>query len=489
MYHAVIFTGIDLGPSNYFRAIGAYRIRTQLESAGYSVKVIDYFQSLADEDIESAFKKYVSKDTLWVGFSTTFFNTSELLQDRNEFFTYLRKQYNTPFVIGGAKALVEFLDFADYFVTGYADDATLALTNYIAGKSNDLIFKEARGVKIIDSNHSYDKKDISNIPVVWKDEDRITAQQSLPMEIARGCIFNCAFCNFPLNNKSKFDYIRAKEDMYAEFMRNYEQFGTTNYWFMDDTYNDSMVKLELMHDVITSLPFKINFDTYIKPELLVRWPEQIDLLVESGLRGASFGVESYNKETRQAIQKGADIDKVLDAIGNIKTKSKGQVKVQINLIVGLPHQSEASIRESRERVVSDPNIDLWYWYPLLIHSKEHHEYHSPIDRDPEKFGYKVHHQKRLLKTTLAGKTNAWMTVWKNEHMNAIKAGKLAEELRLMDDQYQKVAGWTCGSVTSLGFDLDKHYAEHSGLRNKLPNNQLKQAKKEIIDDYIQTVIK
>jgi radical SAM superfamily enzyme YgiQ (UPF0313 family) len=410
------------------------------------------------------------------------------LQDRQDFFTELRKEYNVPFVIGGAKAMVEFLDFADIFVTGYADDATTAITNFLAGKDTNLIFKDYKGKKIVDSNHTYDKRDISNIPVIWKPEDRITAQQSLPMEIARGCIFNCAFCNFPLNNKSKFDYIRAKEDMYAEFMRNYEQFGTTNYWFMDDTYNDSMVKLELMHEVITSLPFKINYDTYIKPELLVRWPEQIDLLVESGLRGASFGVESYNKETRQAIQKGADVEKVLDAIENIKIKSAGQVKVQINLIIGLPHQSEESIRESRERVVADPNIDLWYWYPLLIHSKEHHEYHSPIDRDPKKYGYDVHHKKRLLKTTLAGKTNAWMTIWKNEHMNAIKAGKIAEDLRMMDDKYQKVAGWTCGSVTSLGLDLDKHYEEHSGLRNKLPTQQLKEAKKKIITDYIRNNI-
>lgn len=489
MYHAVIFTGIDLSESTYFRALGAYRIRTELESHGYAVKVIDYFHSLTEEDLELAFKKYVTKETLWVGFSTTFFNTSQLLQEKRDFYTNLRNSYGVPFVIGGAKAMVEFLDFADIFVTGYADDATLAVTKYLDGKDTNLIFKDYKGKKIVDSNHNYDKKDISNIPVIWKPEDGITAQQSLPMEIARGCIFNCAFCNFPLNNKSKFDYIRAKEDMYAEFMRNYEQFGTTNYWFMDDTYNDSMVKLELMHDVITSLPFKINFDTYVKPELLVRWPDQIELLVESGLRGASFGLESYNKETRQAIQKGADVEKVLDAIANIKQKSQGQVKVQVNLIVGLPHQSEESIRESRERVVADPNIDLWYWYPLLIHSKEHHEYHSPIDRDPAKYGYEVAHKQRLLKNTLAGKTNAWMTVWRNEHMNAIKAGKIAEDLRQTDDEYQKVAGWTCGSVTSLGLDLDKHYEEHNGLRNKLPNSMLKENKKKLINEYIQTVIR
>lgn len=488
MYHAVIFTGIDLGSYNYFRSIGAYRIRTELEGHGYKVKVIDHFQHLSQEDIYDAFQKYVTKETLWVGFSSTFFNTSELLKDREDFFTDLRKTFDTPFVIGGAKAMVEDLSFADFYVTGYADDATVAMTKYLEGKG-DLKYFDFRGKKLVDSNKFYNRKDLSNILVNWKDEDCITPQQSLPIEIARGCIFNCAFCNFPMNNKKKFDYIRTKEDMYNEFMRNYEKFGTTNYWFMDDTYNDSMVKLELMHEVITKLPFKLNFDTYVKPELLVRWPDQIDLLVESGLRGASFGLESYNKETRKAIQKGADVDKVLEAIGSIKQKSKGQVKVQVNLIVGLPYQSEESIRQSRERVVADPNIDLWYWYPLLIHSKEHHEYHSPIDRNPEKYGYHVHNRKRLLKTTLAGKTNAWMTVWKNEHMNAIKAGKIAEELRLSDEHMQKVAGWTCGSYTSLGLDLDKHYEKHNGLRNKLPKKDLENKKQQIIKDYIDDVIK
>ena len=73
------------------------------------------------------------------------------------------------------------------------------------------------------------------------------------------------------------------------------------------------------------MPFKIKFDTYIKPELLVRWPEQIDLLVETGLRGASLGVESLNKKARQAVQKGANAEKVLDAITDMKSKNNGPI--------------------------------------------------------------------------------------------------------------------------------------------------------------------
>ena len=39
MYHAVIFTGLDVGSRNYFRPLGAYRIRTELEAKGLAVSL------------------------------------------------------------------------------------------------------------------------------------------------------------------------------------------------------------------------------------------------------------------------------------------------------------------------------------------------------------------------------------------------------------------------------------------------------------------
>ncbi len=487
MYHAVIFTGLDYGDRSLYRPLGAYRIRTELEAQGYSVKVLDHFHNLTQENIEQAFEKYVDSNTLWVGFSTTFINTSTLLAERSKFFNKLRQIYNVPIVIGGAKSLVEFLPWADIFVTGYADDATLALTDYLAGKSPEPKWKDYKGKKIIDSNHQYDKKDLSNIGVIWKPEDHIDSQQSLPMEIARGCIFNCAFCNFPLNNKTKFDYIRVKEDMYNEFVRNYNDFGATNYWFMDDTYNDSMKKLELMHEVITSLPFKITYDTYIKPELIVRWPDQIDLLAETGLRGASLGVESLNPVARQAVQKGANADKVLDAISAMKRKNNGQIKIQINLIVGLPHEDVKSIWRTHDIVKQHDDIDWWNWYALQIHNKERHEYHSPIDRDPKKYGYDVVEQPTLIRNNMVN-DNIWITDWKNEHMNSKMAQMLSAKLRKMDAPLQKVAGWNCGSYSSLGLDVDKHYQDNDGLIQKMPIENMIQQKKKLVSEYIQTEI-
>ena len=48
----------------------------------------------------------------------------------------------------------------------------------------------------------------------------------------------------------------------------------------------------------------------------------MDLLVETGLTGASLGLETLNEDARQAIQKGKDVEKVLSAIENFKNLKK-----------------------------------------------------------------------------------------------------------------------------------------------------------------------
>lgn len=491
MYHALIFTGITKGPTTYYRSLGAYRIRTELEFFGYNVKVVDFFQHLTDEDIVTAFEKYVSKETLWVGFSTTFFNCKELLDSRTDLFTELKKKYNIKFVIGGAKTTDGDFKFADYFITGHADDAVIALTNFLSGKSNNLTYRENIGKIIINGNKDYDRKDLTNIDVVWKKEDRISKNFTMPIELSRGCIFKCAFCQFPFTGKKKFDYVRAKESIVEEFTRNYENFGTVHYQFLDDTYNDSMVKMEYMHEAISQLPFKIRFDAYIKPELLVRWPEQVPLLTEMGLRGCSLGIESFNPKTRSAIQKMPDMDRILSAMENLKTVSNGRAKIQMNLITGLPHETEDMMKETQKFALDCEFIDYWTWWPLHILDASSTEYLSPIEKDPGKFGYEIQVPIQANFKSLAKQSEIQpiSTFWKNEHTDLLRATELAKRFNAQSYEKIKLGGWLCGAVSSLGVDIDKHAEENNGLYTKLPLDQLIGRKEYIIKDYIDYNIK
>jgi hypothetical protein len=491
MYHALIFTGISKGPSTYYRAIGAYRIRSELESFGYNVKIIDFFQHLTDNDIIKTFEQYVSKETLWVGFSTTFFNCKDLLDSRSELFKQLKKKYNIKFVIGGAKTSDGKFEFADYFVTGHADSAIVALTNFLSKKTNTLIYREFQGKIIVDGNKNYDRKDLSSINVVWKKEDRISKNFTMPIELSRGCIFKCSFCQYPFTGKKKFDYVRTKESIKEEFIRNFENFGTTQYQFLDDTYNDSMIKMEYMCEAISELPFKIRFDAYIKPELLVRWPEQISLLSTMGIRGCSLGIESLNPKTRSAIQKMPNIDRILSALSNLKSGTQDKAKIQINLITGLPHETEESMIKTQEFATNCEFVDYWTWWPLQILDSSSSEYLSPIEKNPAQYGYEIQIPIQTNFKSLAKQSDLQpiSTYWKNEHTDIIRATEMAKNFNTESENNIKLGGWLCGAISSLGIDIDQHSAENEGLFNKLPFGQLRQRKEYIINDYINYNIK
>lgn len=469
----IIFTGIDISDHSLYRPAGAYRIRTELENNGYSCQVIDFWQHFSHEEIEKLLDKIVTLETIWIGFSTTFMNTTLELKEQYSFWQGIKEKYSwVKFISGGAKSLVEELDFIDFYVTGYADLAIVELTKNI----------DSFSTKIVDSNKNYNKTDLSNITIRWKKEDYIPKGSALPMEIARGCIFNCAFCNFPMNNKKKLDYIRSFESIKDELIYNYETFGVKDYWFMDDTFNDSMYKLENIYKIITDLPFKITYSTYIKPELLVAQPEQIPLLVESGLRAAAYGIESLNPDTRQSIFKMRDPERVLNALKDIKDYSKGSLSNQCTFIVGLPHESIESIYKSNDILYNCDFIDQFSWYPLNIHTPDKYAYTSPIDKNPYSFGY-VTKLRAVNKNTAIGKTNGAAMDWVNKHMNNIKAANIALELNSKNKDRQRIYVWYRESLMTLGIDVEKHWQEHNGLLSKLPKEHLRLAKQNFIEAY------
>ena len=100
---------------------------------------------------------------------------------------------------------------------------------------------------------------------------------------------------------------------YVGFITNYEKYGITKYYYGDDTHNDSMHKLEFLYNEIYSkLPFKIEFATYLRLDLLAAHPESISLLKESGLVGTFFGIETFNHASNKSVGKGATEEKIYE---------------------------------------------------------------------------------------------------------------------------------------------------------------------------------
>lgn len=406
MAQVIIFTGSSLGHS--IRAIGAYQVASRLRNHGYTVQVIEHFPFIFNKDddtLSKIIKKYVDHTTIWIGFSSTFFENNLEIINRSVFlnpvnFSLEKLNYikslvysinqKCKFVLGGSKSsFLKIPNFIDYYVEGYSDDSVINLTKYLENKNPFFQF-----VTNTDKSRSIinDRKaalfDFSNYNFSWHPSDHIFKGEVLPIEISRGCIFKCAFCNYPLNGKKKLDFIKSPDVLLQEFKKNYDNYGTTKYVFCDDTHNDSVEKLEILFDkVYSKLPFKISFSAYIRLDLLKAHPHTIDLLKESGISTCFFGIESMNYESNKTIGKGLKPEYIVETLNLLKNKWKNVFK-EAGFIVGLPYDSKETICNWLDLITSKEfPLDKVSLSPLRIIKNTKSFWPNLIESNPEDYGY------------------------------------------------------------------------------------------------------
>jgi radical SAM superfamily enzyme YgiQ (UPF0313 family) len=449
----------DVSPLGYGKNLGAYKIASQLRSNGYSSQVVDFFSHFLLDELKHIVDKFVTSETIWVGISTTFisqkedfvFNSEKIktaIKDNDvnmlskihdpsmsggvyphdpstmkDFLKYIKeKNPNTKIIVGGAKtwsaeSYEETMNrvIPDYYVNGYADEAIISLTNWLSNpeKFPEPIFHGPKKNKI-ESFIDYDFNDFNTSMLKFESNDHVDQGETLPIEIARGCIFKCKFCNFPLIGKKRGDYTKNKETLLKEFNYNYEHYGTISYMFMDETTNDSIEKAEFLLDVTSSLSFKISWVGYGRLDLYYANPSMAKIMKDTGLVGQQFGIETFNKKSGESIGKGLHPEKVKETLAHLKNVWGEDVTIGTGLIVGLPHDTEDYVQELEEYLMSkNCLLDSVSIYPLYLIQNMN----SLFGQNPSKWGYKFD-------------TTRGINFWYNDHMNFSRANELAVNLRL-----------------------------------------------------------
>lgn len=386
MSEIVLFTGVNtrLGFGRY---AGTYRIATELRQHGFTVQTIDCFGDMPPEDVHRVIDAHISEETLWVGFSTTLYNAYIPDEDEEEFWTnpsttnlvskhvglYLKfmpyddnimEEFfshiqeinsNVKVIAGGYKAMYDRYPGIDYWVVGQGEGPVIAISKHLRDKTPLQYIDTAVGKVITDKMYPF--KNFSNSQIRWHESDHIFPGEDVPIELARGCVFKCSFCAFPLNGKSFGEYTRDGTSLRDELIYNYKNFGITGYMVSDDTINDSMRKVEYLHQLITSLPFKLRLTGYLRLDVLAKNPKQIQLLKEMGMSCVNFGIETFNSKAAKAIQKPAAAEKLKETLFRLRDEWKDDVFVTANFIVGLPHESKESVRETFEWL-NQPDVPL-----------------------------------------------------------------------------------------------------------------------------------
>jgi hypothetical protein len=438
------------------RTLGAYRIASAVESKGYTAFVLDFAINFTPEEICQAIAPHLGSDTLWVGFSSTFFFTQSQADKKDEMYyapyeqtkpviDFVKSNSNAKLVYGGAKSPFYTDDDADidYFVLGYADVSVLALTDYLAGKST------VDPGQVINSIN-YPEPTMDSLSTSWRNHN-ILPGEALPIELARGCIFKCKFCSFPLIGKQKGTYLRDAVQVRDEMIEAWETHGTTTYFVTDDTFNDDNDKIDALHKVFTNLPFKPIFSAYLRIDLLNKYPHQADILTDMGLVGTFFGLETMQANSAKAIGKGLAPNKVKDRLYWLADRWKRKVNISAGFILGLPYDDVFYFDDLISWCLeSDNPIQQIEFYPLYLF-----KHTTPGDRTPYLSEFSLHPE--IYGYRFPGKEN--YSHWKlpEQNLNYEICTEIAQSYNKLIRSRNKYASFAMMLFLNVGVTLDDLY--------------------------------
>ena len=236
------------------RYIGPYKVSHWIKKAGYTSQVIDFVDDLSEEQLLSASLKFIDSNTKIIAISMTFISNNLYTWQSGNYaripehcvfvLRKIRQSYpNIKFVVGGYMSdRVSGWNIIDATIMSYttaSEDIFLEYLEHLTKGSpkpmGQLIlgsFAKNTGItkhrmhfnKAYEPKYNIEYDDFKFVP-----EDVILPGEPLPLDVSRGCIFACKFCQYPHLGKKKLDYIRGMDYIEQELRYNYETFGTDKY--------------------------------------------------------------------------------------------------------------------------------------------------------------------------------------------------------------------------------------------------------------------
>ena len=420
MNHALIITGANITyPVGYsgrdmpVRGTGAHRIASHLrETRDWDVEVLDFIDAWSDEELSDFVDSRVTRNTKWIGFSVFFtyaiHYTPPLVVKHNRLIKYIKKKYPWIKIVVGSNKLVNVIrhENVDYFSVGNGEHAIVALCDYFVGNASEPKVKEMtnpfnlidmtnKKFKIIDCFKDYPAFPHKNPRTSYEERDFIQKNEVLTIELSRGCMFKCTFCDYaPLGVKG--DHTRDAINFEEELRENYDKWGVTRYVLTDETCNDRSEKIEKFANVVKTLPFQPQFHGFVRGDLFVkRARKDWDNMITMGFTSHSMGLESFNHASAKSIGKGMSpliIQEGLIAGEEYFRKnvlSGNHYNGTLSMIAGLPHETFETLDNTADWLNK-------YWknqvtmHGLYISQHVGHDgidAVSEIEKNPSKYGY------------------------------------------------------------------------------------------------------
>lgn len=431
------------------RPIGPHQLAGWLRQHGYSVTVIDFCNLIPASSLFELTVKHVDNHTCAIGVGSTFWSVHDSTstdEDRNPCGEVNRTSFQEPdwvmrgrelvaakfpemkWLLGGANSLASPLKYTWHRMHGHAENEILKFMDEcsITYASRNLF-------------------DVKHITGCYMDDMQIQSSEVLPIELGRGCQFKCSFCRYPLINKKKNTYLRDYHLIKQEFLENFDRYGVTRYFFLDDTVNESDEKINALADICQSLPFKLEWVGYNRLDLIGSKRHTIESLKATGLRSTFFGIESFHRAASKIVGKGWNGVHGKEFLLELKERWGTDISFHLGFIAGLPEENPGLLDQTQQWCI-DNDIHSWRFAGLSISRRPDVLWKSEFDTNYEKYGYRF--------------TNPMSnTEWQNADWTRDTALARASELNVALQKYCRPAVFLLGELASMGYSFDELMAQ------------------------------
>jgi hypothetical protein len=368
---------------------------------------------MSTDNLVAIIEKNIGPETLAIGVSSTFWNG--LVQTN--------RNYPEPDWVLNAHRVISFRHKSPWLLGGYASSSTGLTQDWwvkFYGNAEDALLK-------------------------WMDENSSKLIRRDPFDIKTS----------------------TKSFVKDEFIRNYEEWGTTKYYFLDDTVNESVEKIRALADIAQSLPFRLEWTGYNRLDLVCRLPGMSQMLKDSGLRTAYFGIESFHPRASLVVGKGWSGKESKDFLLKLKKEWGKDITWYLSFIIGLPGEDRASIEDSNQWCV-DNEMYEWNFHALSINRSSSKLLKSEFDREYEKYGYSFPFEHDPLN-------------WKNELWTFRTALTYADDILKRTTDKHLATAWFLASLVGIGYTYDE--LMHTP-KIEFDWEKFKRQTKKIVDDYV-----
>ncbi len=352
--------------ANMTPPLGLASIAAYLERGGYHCDILDGFACPdADQPLRELLR---DRRPALLGISCTtssFHDAVRMAQLAKGELPALRVAFGGPHVSALKEKILEFSPVIDYAIIGEGEQTLLELVRLEGEDPADvagLVWRAADG-SLVNNGYRSDVVVLDDLPYpAYEKLAGYPAAYKLPIFnypkapnssciSSRGCPYSCSYCDRSVFRRT-FRFNSA-EYLYHHLAYLRERFGIRHINFYDDQFTFHRDRVEELCRMLIDRPLGMTFNCAVRAEHVDR--ELLTLMKAAGCWMVSLGIESGDENLLSQHRQNANLDLLAETIRTIKSCG---IRTKGLLMMGLPGESEESIRRSMEYVYSLPIDDF-----------------------------------------------------------------------------------------------------------------------------------